>query len=272
MPITLIFSDTHSNLSALRTALKWVEDTGQTVDRYISLGDQIGYGPHPQETLDLLATIPNLHMLQGNHDAALTNPWLLSQWNPRAAGAIKWTKQALRDYTALLDLRPELREGDVMYTHGDFVRPGEFDYLYRSDELQINFRCTDFRVGFYGHTHLPVGFRVREGEGLLRPEVLHAAGWCRPQWQHLQISRYEDWVQLEEGYRYIFNPGSMGQPRDRDPRLSFMLYDTGLDRVKWVRLDYDIEATAGAILAMPPVLEGEVGLSPSLGHRLYKGE
>jgi len=233
-----IISDIHGNLEALQTALKYIQSQGIT--RIICLGDIVGYGPFPNECVELTRKYSEKCLL-GNHDAAAIDQTDISFFNQYAKDAALWTRKVLTEYNKqyLANLPLEYQEGDVLYVHSTPENPETWDYIQSEFEARMYMQRISARVVFIGHSHIPVVFSHTEG------------------------AFYEEDVPLEENDKYIINVGSIGQPRDGDPRLCFVIFDIAENHVQYVRLDYDIQKTYEAIL--------ENKLPPFLAMRLLSG-
>ncbi|MDR5708590.1 MAG: metallophosphoesterase family protein [Armatimonadota bacterium] len=216
-----ILSDIHANLDALETVLQDLR--GQRVDRVVCLGDFVGYGPEPNECVEHLR--PMLHLaLVGNHDLAAIGRLNPERFNIFARMAIEWTRQRLapsvRAYLASL---PPRAEGDgVLFVHGSPRDPVE-EYVLDPVTADENFRSEPFDICFFGHSHLPVWF-------------LHNG--VRTAMRHLPPNAP---VHLEEGMRHLVNVGSVGQPRDGDPRAAYLIYDAEARTMELRRIVYPIE-------------------------------
>ena len=255
---TAVISDIHGNLEALQVVLASIDQRG--VDRIVCLGDVLGYGPNPVECVDLVAERCEWCLL-GNHDlAALYEP---TNFNEVAERAAYWTRKQLEAVTdadqrrarweLLGRLRVRVQEGDFLAVHGTPRKPIN-EYLFPEDVQsgtrkfeQIFARVP--RYGMQGHTHVP-GVFTAEPE-FYSPEELGEGPWTLPTDEQL-----------------IFNPGSVGQPRDGDPRASYAILETsdGEDKttLEFIREPYDIEAVAAKIIAEPE-------LADWLGERLREG-
>jgi predicted phosphodiesterase len=243
----LILSDIHSNLQALRMVLRYARR--RIIDRYVLLGDLVGYGAHPNETLELIRQLQPRVLIRGNHDRACVTPGGDLGFSLPARTAVAWTQRQLtREHAWFLEQLPTgpvTVDGAYQIVHGSPL--DEDGYLLHAREAVQAFDGMSCPVCFFGHTHLPEGYELDEAAGRLT-HLTFEPGALFP---------------LREGCRYLINPGSVGQPRDRDPRLSFMTYDPVGRRLKLHRLDYDHAGAARAILA--------AGLHPNLAERLQHG-
>ncbi|MCD6583778.1 MAG: metallophosphoesterase family protein [Candidatus Omnitrophica bacterium] len=238
----LIFSDIHSNLEALETAFSFFEKS--SMDKFIFLGDVVGYGANPNEVIELLRRLSPLNCLAGNHDWAVIEKFPLTYFNPLAYEAITWTKRILtKENFGFLHTFPLIyQEKDFVCVHGSLFEPDNFHYIMDARSAYLNFSLQNKKICFIGHTH------CREIYILKEDKIYFSRG---------------DYVELEDDAKYIFNVGSIGQPRDGDNRLCFCIYDDKEKVVKFVRLDYCVEKAAKKIL--------KVGLPSFLASRLYRG-
>lgn len=271
-----IISDIHGNLEALKTVLADIEKRGIT--DIVCLGDVIGYGPNPLECIDLVQEKCRV-CLMGNHDhAVLYEP---TNFNPAAEAAAYWTRAQLdnesdidargRRWSFLGKLAIRVCENGISYVHASPRRPIN-EYIFPEDvftnpqKVTANFERLDGRLCFVGHTHQPGVFL--DDPYFDPPDEL-------PDSPYYEIS----------DERAIINVGSVGQPRDKDPRASYVVvYSTedespegggrrslvdqaegfDVDQIEFVRLEYDIDVTVKQILAEPM-------LDDMLGYRLYEG-
>jgi len=236
-----VLSDIHGNLTALEAVLTALER--QHVDGIVCLGDLVGYGPWPQQVIGRMQQL-QARSVRGNHDAATASPVVGDYLNPTAAAAIEWTKGRLTsEEVSILSTLPVTRvEHGVTLVHGSLRGP-LWEYLHDPFVAQESFDLLESRLALYGHTHLPGGFAT-DGESV---EALQPAAR----------------VSLDPERRYLLNPGSVGQPRDGDPRAAFAVLDLDRRQIAFHRVAYDIEATAREILG--------VGLPPRLAARLFEG-
>lgn len=217
----LIISDIHANLTALDAVLA---DAG-SIDAVWCLGDLVGYGPDPNECVARVQVLPNLLCILGNHDAAALNQIDSDSFNPEARNAITWTKKNLTpEAKEFLSALPEkIRLDGATLAHGSPRHP-VWEYLLDTRTAAINFEYFDTPLCIVGHTHLPVIYEYSESS----------------RQAHLSIPDPNRLLTLPG--RVIVNPGSVGQPRDRDPRASFAIYDSDANTWTYRRVDYDIPA------------------------------
>ena len=201
----LILSDIHANLTALETVLT---QAGK-VDAVWCLGDLVGYGPDPNESVNLIRHLPNLSCILGNHDAATVGLIDVASFNIEARQAIYWTQSQLSEgnKTFLKTLPEELIIDNVTLAHGSPRHP-IWEYLLDTRSATLSFGYFETPFCFVGHSHLPVAFELKEGSAGAR----------------LLIPVPEEELVLQP--RTIINPGSVGQPRDRNPQAAYALFDT----------------------------------------------
>ena len=238
-----VISDVHGNLHALDAVLA---DAGP-VDAVWHLGDVVGYGPDPDAVVERLTSIGAVGV-RGNHDAAACGGAEIDWFNPDARSAMEWTREVISSRTRswLADL-PERRETDgFTLVHGSGRDP-IWEYVTSSTAAQASLGAMDTTHGINGHTHIPVAYLVMgDRVGRLGP----ARGATN------------EAVALGGG-RLLLNPGSVGQPRDGDPRASYLILDTEAGSATWHRVAYDIAAVGAAMRA--------AGLPRRLAERLQHG-
>jgi predicted phosphodiesterase len=217
----LVISDIHGNLTALEAVL---EHAGE-VDAVWCLGDLVGYGPDPNECVERIKSLPNLLCILGNHDAAVSKLMDISSFNPEARLSIEWTIEQLNEENAryLAGLPNMVVQGQVTVVHGSPRNPTH-EYLLDTYLATLNFSYFETPACFVGHTHLPVQFLLENGRG----------------YAELLIPR--EGIEFEIEPRSILNPGSVGQPRDRDVRASYALFDPQKHTWSYQRAEYDIPA------------------------------
>lgn len=220
----LILSDIHANLTGLQAALTAAEGRW---DRVLCLGDVVGYGPDPNEAMDLVRSL-NPVIIRGNHDKAACGLTDASDFNPVARIAAEWTTAQLRPEN--LQLLRDLPMGPVVVSELAIVHGAvadEDEYVFAPAPALDGLMYSPAAITFFGHTHFQGGFSYR-GSQL---EIIQ----LKPQ-PGANFSA----MQLEEGTRYLLNPGSIGQPRDGDPRAAFAIADLGHRVIEFWRVPYDI--------------------------------
>jgi len=244
-----LLADVHSNLPALEAVLAMLEEVSP--DRTLCLGDLVGYNADPVECIDRLRDCCDL-IVAGNHDKEVASGRPSTGTNSAARRAIEWTQAALdSEQLRFLDSLPNLAidSSGMVAIHGCYLNPHHYSGYITSTMLDANLKVIASRpewpkVGLCGHTHIPM------------------LGWWRLRTasEH-DLSRPEVWPQDAEAV--LVNPGSVGQPRDGDPRASFVVVDTMESRVECHRVEYDVDAAISSIT--------RAGLPESLGERLRQG-
>ncbi len=238
-----ILGDLHANLSALEAVLSLLDLEGIT--EIYCVGDVVGYGPRPNEVIEILRD-REVRCVAGNHDWALLGRIASDYFNPYALAALEWTARVLspenRQYLEEMPLR--IDEPEFCIFHGALPEPEAFNYLQSFPAARASLADFQAPVGFCGHTHVPMNFIQRPGQAEL-------------EW-HFQ----EDW-RLQEEERAVVNVGSVGQPRDENPLAPVGIYHTGDRRMRLLRTHYNIPAEQKLIRA--------AGLPPILGDRLQHG-
>ncbi len=236
-----ILSDIHGNLEALRAVL---DDAAARSDAVLCLGDTVGYGADPEACVELLAGRAR-GIVAGNHEYGVAGRLDLTWFNRLARAAAEWTRERLDDdhraWLAGLPLTLEI--GDATLVHASPAQPDEWEYLITAEDGWGAFAHFATRWCFVGHSHVPGMWSL----GSSGPD--HDA---RP-----------DSIVSDRGRRYIVNVGSVGQPRDRDPRAAYALWDVEAGRVEIRRVAYDVDAARRKIEA--------AGLPRFLADRLAAG-
>lgn len=221
----LIISDIHSNMTALEAVLASAKGKWQAA---VCLGDLVGYGPDPNEVIDCVRSL-GATTIRGNHDKAVAGVEEIDDFNPIARAAVLWTRQQLRpenrEYLQMLAKGPKIVDG-FSIAHGSAL--DEDEYVYAPELAADVLKSAPTPVTFFGHTHLQGGFTLH-GEDVQALRAAPGAG------------RDSSKVTLEQGTTYLLNPGSVGQPRDGNPRAGFALADFQARTVEFWRLAYDIE-------------------------------
>jgi diadenosine tetraphosphatase ApaH/serine/threonine PP2A family protein phosphatase len=239
--IIAVVSDVHSNLEALEAVLDDIRGLG--AERIWCLGDIVGYGADPNAVCDRLVEAAQVS-LAGNHDWAAVGKIDASSFNGAAAAAVAWTSGQLstrtREWLSGLPL-VHLADGTRL-VHATPSDPAAWQYVFSAGDAEGELGTYQEPLCLVGHSHVPANF---EADGL-----------------RVRVSRAEV-VPLVAGRRYLINVGSVGQPRDGDPRAAFLVYDTERQELAHRRVAYDIEKAAAKILA--------AGLPPFLATRLARG-
>ncbi len=239
-----ILGDIHANLSALRAVLDRLQT--ERVDRVISVGDVVGYGAAPRECIALVRDIGAV-VVKGNHDAACVGEIDVRYFNNYARDAVRWTQSVVTEsdceWLASLPMIANLDHCSV--GHGTYFRPELFDYIQSTTDADPSLDAMVLPVCFVGHTHVPVTLMR------LKDDPLRTAYTIDPE------------IDLSESARALINVGSVGQPRDEDPRAAYAVYDSELDRAWIKRVAYDIDEEARRIRS--------AGLPTVLADRLFLG-
>jgi len=246
----LILSDIHANLEALEACL----DAAPEYDQVYNLGDIVGYGANPNEVADRSRELGSI-FVRGNHDKACSGLSDLSDFNPIAGLAALWTREKLtHDH---LEFLRELPQGpispmeNVQLVHGS--PRDEDEYILMASDAYAILKDAPVPLTFYGHTHVQRCLLLEDsGQGKsFAPNYKSAKG--------KQTARLE----IKKKTTYMVNPGSVGQPRDNDPRAAFLLYDTDAGVITFYRVPYNIERAQEKIFA--------AGLPERLAIRLEEG-
>jgi len=214
-----LISDIHSNLEALDACFRAIDRA--RVDRVACLGDMVGYGASPNDCLDAIRRRVD-HAIVGNHDAAVIDAAEAEYFNGDARAAVEWTRAGLTDenlaYLKSLPLTDRVGD-DVLLVHAAPGDPAAWHYVFQGRDAEPEFEAFVERLCFNGHTHLPAFFVLRNGRV-----------------EHRSPPHYR----LPEDARALVNVGSVGQPRDGDPRASFCIYDAAERSLEIMRVEYDI--------------------------------
>ncbi|MCZ7583877.1 MAG: metallophosphatase family protein [Deltaproteobacteria bacterium] len=241
-----ILSDIHGNIEALNAALAKLDDLG--VERLVNLGDAVGYYTAPNECVDRLRERDAVSIM-GNHDVVACGRVEPVFFNPTAAQAILWARENLRDDNReYINGLPDSRKiaDDVLAVHGS-VRDRD-EYLLFRPEIERSFDALEttypgVRVVFFGHTHRRIYYEKESDK--------------------LYAGTSGDPLTLRGDSLYLINPGSVGQPRDGDPRAAFCVFDDEARVVDFHRVGFDTDKVAEAVRALP--------FGASLAERLYRG-
>lgn len=240
---TAIITDIHANLTALRAVLARGDELG--VDRWVCLGDTVGYAAQPNECCDLVRERASFSLL-GNHDAAVAGKMNYEYYYEAAREALDWTAKNLNasNLAWLRSLPYSVREGWVEYCHGSPLAPEQYEYIFlveHAEEL-LPYTRDLADVTFIGHSHLSRAYALdaTSVRNVLAQKVV-----------------------MEPGVKYIVSIGSVGQPRDGDARACFGVFDDETRTLTYERVEYEIDPTARLIL--------KAGLSDHFARRLYAG-
>lgn len=221
-----IISDIHANLQAWKAVLIDIRSIG--VDKIICLGDVIGYGPNPAEVLEETHAAVD-YFVMGNHEAVVCGKMNVSLFNENAGKSITWTQNQLSKEAVnfLASFPLTLRGTSFRCSHGDFANPSAFDYVITPENALSSWEAVEENLLFVGHTHEP---------GIFVIGASHTPHLIKPQ----------DFV-VEEEKRYLVNVGSVGQPRDRQARAVYCIYDTAEQSVVWRYIPFDLDAYREAL-------------------------
>jgi diadenosine tetraphosphatase ApaH/serine/threonine PP2A family protein phosphatase len=236
-----IISDIHSNWEALSAVLGVLEK--ERVDRYICPGDLVGYGADPNRCVEAVRGLSCVTVL-GNHDSVAAGREEPAYFNPNARRAIEWTREVLdgENKGYLEGLSIKRNEGGWLLVHATPCEPEAWHYILSEERGAMEFPHFNEAVCLFGHTHYPHSQRMGSLGSVMRDSQK---------------------VVLEPGFRYLLNVGSIGQPRDRDPRAAFGIFDNETGAVEFRRVEYDI------VTAQKKILDS--GLPRFLAERLSKG-
>jgi len=240
-----IISDIHSNIEAITTVFEKIDQL--SIDRVVCLGDLVGYYFNPNEVVDLINK-RDVKCIMGNHDVVACGIVDPIYFNPSAASAILWTRDQLNEKS--IEFIKSLKDSNQVneafrMVHGSIADRDE--YLLFRQEIEKSFEIMKNepdlpKVAFFGHTHRRIYYE-HKGDDL---------------YQGREIT-----LKIEKDTYYLINPGSVGQPRDSDPRAAFCVFDTKESIVEFQRVEYDIDSTAEKVKELP--------FGESLAKRLYRG-
>ncbi len=241
----LIFSDIHSNLEALEKFISLRKN--KQIDKYLFLGDLVGYGPNPNEVISLFREMANVSIVRGNHDKVIANLESSSLFNPAAAFSAEWTKLHIAEsnlqFLKNLSRGPMVVDRCITICHGSTF--DEDYYVFSIFEAVESFKFMETSIGFFGHTHFPIIYYLRNDKMDVVPLLDNTR------------------IKLDANTRYLINPGSIGQPRDKNPNSSFVIFDSTKREIQFVRYSYDVKSTQRKIR--------EAGLPELLASRLETG-
>ncbi|MEW6714085.1 MAG: metallophosphoesterase [Nitrospirota bacterium] len=236
-----VIADVHGNLEALEAVLKRLKE--ESYDAILFLGDSVGYGPNPNECIEVLKNKAQV-LLAGNHDLAVIGLTDTKFFNPHARTAIEWTQDVLKDENrkllASLPIVKQMIDEDLLLVHSTPKEPEEWHYLISSWDAYVNFNFFSEKICLVGHSHIPAIIE-EPPEG--------------------KINMFNIRAEIKEDHRYIINAGSVGQPRDGNPNAAYVLLTENSAEIK--RVPYDILLTQQKMR--------DAGLPDHLINRLAKG-
>ena len=237
--IFAIISDVHANLEAAEACFREIDKINP--DRIICLGDMVDYCAQPNEVIDIIQERCDVIII-GNHDEAQIDYFISDGFSDNARISSIHTRSVLKPEHKefIKTLKYTHSEENILFVHSSPLNPIEYDYILDNYTAHINFRSFNESVCFIGHSHYPMVFEEKAFS-----------------------VKVTDPDNVKKGRRYIINAGSVGQPRDGDPRLAFGLFDTEKFKYQLVRLEYDIQSASDKIIAE--------GLPLKLAERLFKG-
>ncbi len=236
-----IIADIHGNLEALQAVLADIKE--QRCTHYACLGDVVGYGPKPKECLDIIRGM-GMPVVKGNHDEYCSVDQATDGFNPAAAEAVLWTRDQIseEDKQWLRDLKYVRMVTSFTIVHATLDGPQRWGYVFDKLAAAASFTYQNTSMCFFGHTHVPVAF--------MRDSMVRGGTYSK--------------FKTEPGKKYFINVGAVGQPRDGNPKASYVIYDVHEGTIEIRRVDYDIPAVQAKIRA--------VGLPERLAERLAYGK
>jgi predicted phosphodiesterase len=235
-----LLGDIHSNLEAFHAVLD--DARGQGITQYVCLGDVVGYNADPVACLETIRQM-NCICIRGNHDHYCGFDEHLDGFHPLAADVVNWTRQQLtedqRDF--LRKLRFVAPVGNFTIVHSTLDTPDMWGYVFDKLDAEANFTYQNTAVCFYGHTHVPLAFE--------KTDTIRFGLYSR--------------IKVTLGRKYFINVGSVGQPRDGDPRAAYVVYDMANSLIELRRVKYDIQAAQKKII--------DAGLPARVATRLAVG-
>ncbi len=235
-----ILADIHANLEALQVVLEDLKQ--QKCTHHACLGDVVGYGANPKQCLDIIRGM-NIPVVKGNHDEYVGVDENPDGFNDAAAEAVTWTRQQLTpdDRKWLRELKYFRLVANFSIVHATLDAPQRWGYVFEKLEAAASFTYQNTPVCFFGHTHVPVAF--------VRDTTVRGGTYSK--------------FRVEPGKKYFVNVGSIGQPRDGNPKAGYVIFDLEEQTIEIRRLDYDIATAQKKILA--------AGLPERLAKRLALG-
>lgn len=225
-----IISDIHSNLESIKQFLEIIPK--YEVEKIICLGNLVGYNTNPNECVKIISMLKNIEIIRGNHDRVLiTKDYYDFSDNARDAiiWNIKHSNDETKEFIKNLVMGPKIIDETFAICHGSLI--DEDNYLFTPGQTKYDFQVlkeTEVKVAFFGHTHWQTIFRMDNNDKI--------------------ESIKKQKMTLEKEEFYLINPGSIGQPRDRDPRASFLIFDSEKNEIQNIRYNYSFQVTQRKIL------------------------
>ncbi len=237
-----IISDIHSNIYALEALEKSLKK--QHIDKVYNLGDILGYNANPRETLDWVKENVDFS-LRGEHDTLIAGIEPVFITDPDAVKVADWTYEKLNnsDFEYLERLPLDYEDENLILVHDDVSIPGNLFYITSEKDARDALSAFNNKICFYGHTHLPLIFEKDKSKAV----------------KTITDSK----IKINPESTYLISVGSVGQPRDKDPRLCYAIYDTEENSVEFIRVEYDTQKAADEIRKQ--------GLPERFAYRLLKG-
>lgn len=242
--------DIHANLEALEAVLQAAGQLG--ADRYVCIGDIVGYNPNPSECIRIIRSLEPLCVVKGNHDEYASCDMPLTAFNPAATAAVEWTRRHLsreeRRWLNELPFKsdvytPTIPPARFTAVHSTLDSPQSWGYILDRYSAAASLQYQWMPLCFVGHTHAPIAFVKSQSE--------------------ITGGEYSA-IEIADDCKYLINVGSVGQPRDRDPRAAFVIYDVDARLVTLHRVEYDLARTQRKIR--------EAGLPERCAERLALGQ
>ena len=224
-----LFADIHSNLEALQVVLK--EFKKEQINEYVCLGDIVGYAANPNECIKLVKELNPVTIIAGNHDWASAGKTDINYFNSIAKEAILWTQKELtkEDKNFLQNLPLTKEFDDFVIVHGSLYAPQEWHYIFTLQDAKKNFEHQNKKICFVAHSHQP--FIISQDK----------SGNC----EGVEGMK----VFLKDNHKYLINIGSVGQPRDGNPKASYCLYDRDKNEIEINRISYQVKKAQDKIIA-----------------------
>jgi predicted phosphodiesterase len=235
-----VIADIHANWEALQVVLE--DAKNQRATHYVCLGDVVGYNANPKECLKVVRDM-NMPCVKGNHDEYCSTDEQLEGFNPNAADAVHWTRKQLstEEREWLRELKYTKMVANFSVVHATLDAPQRWGYVFDKLAAAASFPYQTTPVCFFGHTHVPVAF--------MRDTVVRGGTFSK--------------FKVDPSKKYFVNVGAVGQPRDNNPKASYVIYDMDAGTIELRRLDYDIATAQEKIRA--------AGLPERLAERLEFG-